>query len=824
MAAHDAALLTAIYYSPIVWGAFNAGGQAFAAALVALAALAAVIAFWAQGRGPAVIPNALHLPALLFLALSALSAVLVSVSPHASAIELARLAIGAALFWLVANRALLPAARPRTVAALFACSLVVALFVRVPSESNPGLRMLTDPDLFREILHGAGASLRLFSAIGVLIVAALVAANGKRPSPTAWWTAALVVSAAFVLAPYGLREKLLTYTLLKNPTWPIFSTFFNPNPLGGFLAMACLLALGTVLAAQGWWRRSLWLVAGALVLAAIVPTYSKGAELALLIAALVSVALLAGATANRRRNLRVLGAALGLAALAAALSLILPATRPRLLAAFGGQSASNMFRILTWEGTARMALDHPLLGVGPGGFKYAFMQYAVAGYTEAAHQNYLHVAAEQGFIGLSLFLWLIGAALFTTRRALKRAGSLRDRMLVIAPAASLVVLLAHSFLDYDLYIGAIGLSFWLILGLLAHHAHGGEVEAPTPSPEPASRSRRRPPRPAPGPAAQTGLPAHRLPWPRAAAGRVILFAAFALVLAWCFWTPLRNALADSALREGLQAYARVARAAAQGDNLGMQQYADMALASYLRATQHDPGWARAWEHYGLLLGRMGEIKEGEEAVKHAAALEPTSFQPWMSLAALYSTSGQPREAVAAYQQALARYRDNTRALRRLAQVYQQLGEGDRALTIYHRMAEIEQSPYARYRALGDIDVDTEYAFAHYELGRAAFQGYASGERPDALPVAAHEFDETLRVVAAYQEKGRKTDQLFQQVGQPREDRASEMEVLAAKTRWRLGEAYRHMGHARAAQREREQALRLYPEVERAIAAEEGGNS
>jgi len=820
---HDAALLVAVFYAPIVWGSFNAGGQAFAVALVGIAALAALAARWSQGRTPAVIPNALHLPALVFLGISAVSAAFVSVSRHASLLELTRIATGVLLFWLVANRALLPAAPARPVAIAFSCSVVLVLFVRIPSEPSAGLSMLSDPDFLELLFRGAGAALRLFALVGVGVVAALILVDKERAGPLRWYLCALITSAALVVAVYGLREKLLTYYVLNNKPWSIFSTFFNPNPLGGFLAMALSLAAGTALAAARWWRRALWGAAALLLLAAIIPTHSRGAMLALSAAILIFVVLAAGMAANRRRNLRIL-AAFGIAAvLAAACALsVAPSVRARAAAVFGGQSASNMFRLLTWQGAARMALHHPLLGIGPGGFEYAFMRHAIAGYTRAAHQTYLQVAAEQGFLGLAAFLWLLGAALFAARRALARGRDFRDRMLTIGAISALAALLVHSFLDYDWYIGAIGLVFWLLLGLLAHQAHGRQVEALVPEPQEVPKPKGRAARRAGVPAATPEVGAHRLPWPRGAAGRDLLAAGFALVILLCFLTPLRSALAQNALAAGVSAYGAALRAFEQSDTMGMGHYMDLALADYQRATRYDPGWARAWEHYGLLLGHMGRTEEGEQAIRRALRLEPTNFQPWSSLAALYSLAGRHSDAVKAYQQALARYPSYTRALRRLAQSYQQLGDLERALSVYRRMLEVEQSPYNKYRALDDIDVDTEYAYAHYQVGRAAAKGQAAGSRPDALPVAVHEYQETLAVIDAYWQRAKATDEMFRQVGQPREDRAGEMKVLEGRTRWRLADALEKLGYRAEASRERELALQVYPEVASVTAVEDGG--
>jgi O-antigen ligase len=79
-------------------------------------------------------------------------------------------------------------------------------------------------------------------------------------------------------------------------------------------------------------------------------------------------------------------------------------------------------RLLPFLAAAEMTRDHPLLGVGPGCFRYHFMSYRVAlatkypaGWTHGfpmnwgtVHNDHLQVAAEAGVIGLLLFLVSLG--------------------------------------------------------------------------------------------------------------------------------------------------------------------------------------------------------------------------------------------------------------------------------------------------------------------------------------------------------------------------------------------------------------------------------
>ncbi|HLH87371.1 MAG TPA: O-antigen ligase family protein [Xanthobacteraceae bacterium] len=71
-------------------------------------------------------------------------------------------------------------------------------------------------------------------------------------------------------------------------------------------------------------------------------------------------------------------------------------------------------RIVMWRNTWRMIFDHPLLGVGTGGFQSGYAPYVqgVAGWrgqlTDDPHNQYLKLQGEMGLLGLGTFVfWLI---------------------------------------------------------------------------------------------------------------------------------------------------------------------------------------------------------------------------------------------------------------------------------------------------------------------------------------------------------------------------------------------------------------------------------
>jgi putative inorganic carbon (HCO3(-)) transporter len=127
-----------------------------------------------------------------------------------------------------------------------------------------------------------------------------------------------------------------------------------------------------------------------------------------------------------------------------------------------------------WRVGARMVHAHPIRGVGAGNFQVSSVHYAIKPgaikydyFIEApkvAHNTYLQVLAELGFVGLVPFLMLLGfafACVFKAARVFARVGD-RDMELV----ARGVLLALIGILSADLFIsGQFSKQLWLLLGL-----------------------------------------------------------------------------------------------------------------------------------------------------------------------------------------------------------------------------------------------------------------------------------------------------------------------------------------------------------------------
>jgi hypothetical protein len=142
--------------------------------------------------------------------------------------------------------------------------------------------------------------------------------------------------------------------------------------------------------------------------------------------------------------------------------------------------------------------------------------------------------------------------------------------------------------------------------------------------------------------------------------------------------------------------------------------------------------------------------------------------------------------------------------------------------MYQQIVDGEDAPYNKYRALSDVDVDTNFAFAHYQVGLAAQRAALRG-RQDGFQAALNEYNAVLPIIAEYFEKAEEYDDMFLQLGRPREHRAEDMHMLRAMTLWRTAEVYLYLDMTEKAWEQRRLAIQAWPSVDRLIAAEEGSS-
>jgi len=252
--------------------------------------------------------------------------------------------------------------------------------------------------------------------------------------------AVIFVGIGFV--EYARKELLLNPRLIAASQYESYfrvnSLFFDPNIYGRFLAMVMLGIAAIVM----WTRRTrdvLWGVALlALLWAGLVLSFSQSSFTALLVGLAVLAAL--------RWSVRwtVAFVAVGVA-IGAGIVLLAPGAINLDLSSSRSADKATSGRLELIEGGARLFADKPVLGWGSGSFATVFrIEEEVSEHkaTTASHTIPITVAAEQGVIGLAVYLALLVAAL----ARLFGGGDVRRDPLRAYVAAAFVALLVHTML------------------------------------------------------------------------------------------------------------------------------------------------------------------------------------------------------------------------------------------------------------------------------------------------------------------------------------------------------------------------------------------
>ena len=121
--------------------------------------------------------------------------------------------------------------------------------------------------------------------------------------------------------------------------------------------------------------------------------------------------------------------------------------------------------------------DHPIVGVGPGRFPSYYRLYAddvgirVLQADRQAHDLYLHIAAENGILGLTAFLGILGLTLRDLIRVRRRW--LKSRPDIAAMATGLMLSIV-TYMTTGLFLHlSYARYFWLMLALAGAAAHIG---------------------------------------------------------------------------------------------------------------------------------------------------------------------------------------------------------------------------------------------------------------------------------------------------------------------------------------------------------------
>jgi O-antigen ligase len=255
-------------------------------------------------------------------------------------------------------------------------------------------------------------------------------------------------------------------------------TFICPNHLGGFLEM--LLPLGLTLTLMGRFKPLTKVFLGyasAVMLAGIAFTASRGSWVSTAVGLLFLFAALLTHRTYRLPALVLLLCLLGAGAYFVPRSAFLEKRAKQTFI----NNVQDDSRFALWRAALRIWEENPWFGAGPAHYDYRFRPYrpeAIQVRPDQAHNDYLNLLADWGLVGFGLvgLAWtlLLVGVVQTWRHVRSVAPDLGSRKqrtsrfaLLLGGSCGLVAILAHSMVDFNMYIPANALLAVALMALLS---------------------------------------------------------------------------------------------------------------------------------------------------------------------------------------------------------------------------------------------------------------------------------------------------------------------------------------------------------------------
>lgn len=296
------------------------------------------------------------------------------------------------------------------------------------------------------------SSLKEISKWLEFLVVALLGAQYLRTRRQIWTIIVLICLAGISQAFYGYIQAFFNIgpqAFIRDASLRVYGTFDQPNPYAGYINIPLSIALALTLLGRGWLTRILAGLTAILLGIAEYLSQSRGGEMA--IAAALVFIVLAGMprilTLMRVLIIALLGFFEALLAGWIPLHIFNPVlhflglvqislTQP------SSQDYSTAERLAHWIAGLHMFLDHPILGVGIGNYADAYPQYFITIFVDPlghAHNYYINIAAETGFIGLTAYVLFLFAMFVAGVTALRHINKKYEQAKMQEPEAQPVI-------------------------------------------------------------------------------------------------------------------------------------------------------------------------------------------------------------------------------------------------------------------------------------------------------------------------------------------------------------------------------------------------
>ncbi len=131
-------------------------------------------------------------------------------------------------------------------------------------------------------------------------------------------------------------------------------------------------------------------------------------------------------------------------------------------------------RLDFWKDSLNIIKNHPITGIGFGNFGGIYPSYRTYSGSHTilhSHNDYLELLIEGGIIGFLLVGWFLFQLLYKSVKTFRKRKEPFSSYLFLGCSAGLLSIWFHSFTDFNLHIGANGLYYFFLLGLLVSAAN-----------------------------------------------------------------------------------------------------------------------------------------------------------------------------------------------------------------------------------------------------------------------------------------------------------------------------------------------------------------
>lgn len=248
------------------------------------------------------------------------------------------------------------------------------------------------------------------------------------------------------------------------------STFMNRDHCAAYLEMAMPLAAALCFSNIGKAKKVLAGFFFIMMFVAFILAASRGAWVSLAASTAVLIPFLYRNRSLKRVFLASLVCAIVILFALSHFDLSIAADRARSIIEGVGVDDTRM---AIWLGAAGLVGSHPWLGSGVGTFAAVYPQALIrpAGQyayslIDHAHNDYLEMAVEVGFVGLLAFLWIVAGALAAGLGEFGKAEGQFTRSVLAGAVIGVMSVALHSIVDFSLRIPANAILFTALIAII----------------------------------------------------------------------------------------------------------------------------------------------------------------------------------------------------------------------------------------------------------------------------------------------------------------------------------------------------------------------